>query len=490
MSCKLQLKEFVVRRKVLIFKIALRGADLFKMHSLIAVLLDKFVSDIGPEGPLKKACRSGRRNVTTILFLNYHHYPEVAKLLATRDDLRCVAISWELLRYLLAAFVRQPTIKEKNEHTATLGFRHEFRMAGPGTKIYRGRKKYRAFLRKFLPNLLERHGIDLVFNSDARYRREADFSRVASELGYPHICMPRDSMFIIPSTFENSVRRHRTLGTFHGHQLLVQNEATRQVFLQSGHARDDQITVLGAIRLDGFIQRVKSGAGHSSNRKTVAIFTWPLDRRARDGSVVELQDVAKSTIRAMARLAMRRSDVDFVVKLKGKHIQNGTLDSLRRIVVSVVGASNGLKKFAFYGDEVSAADVIFNASVVCGMQSTTVLEAAVARKPVILPHFKELRETHGADEVLMYGDCRDLFDIPNDENDLIDMVERRLEDGSIPDDRYQAMIDLFERHIAPLSGDGLEKCVNILTGYAEAGRQRRDSSSKMGANERLAHNAR
>jgi len=70
------------------------------------------------------------------------------------------------------------------------------------------------------------------------------------------------------------------------------------------------------------------------------------------------------------------------------------------------------------------------------------------------------------------------------------MVERRLEDGSIPDDRYQAMIDLFERHIAPLSGDGLEKCVNILTGYAEAGRQRRDSSSKMGANERLAHNAR
>lgn len=481
----MQLGELIFRAKLFAFKVVLRTVDLVQAHGLLVASFDRFIVGIDHDGVLKNVRRSDRSDIPTILFLNHPHYPAVAKTLAAREDLNCLAISQGLLKFLLAAFVHEYTTHEKavlarrydsteNNNLKPYGIRHDFRMAEPGSRIDKGRRNYQAFLRKILPSFLERHGIDLVFNSDARYRREADFSRVASELGYPHICMPRDSMFIVPSMFANSVRRHKNLGTFHGDQLFVQNEATRQVFLQSGHAQEDQVSVLGSIKMDDFIQHLNSGAKFLPARKMVLMFTWPLDRRTQDHTVIDLHGPAKDTIRAMTRLALQRPDVDFVVKMKGIHIQTGQRSSLQEVVSTIEGVSNGLENLKFYGDEKSSSDLILSASVICAMQSTTVLEAAASRKPVILPHFKTLRDTPSADEVLMFGDCRELFDVPDTEDDMVELIEQRLEDANIPDAIHQARLDLFERHIAPLSGDGTERCVNLLKEYALKGRQKRN----------------
>lgn len=457
--------------KMLAVKLFVRTADIVGAHALLAVLFNRFLADIGEDGTLKQLSKPVEGGPPTILFLNRPHYLDVVKTLASCGDFRCIDVSWGFLRYLLAAFVPEPD--QSDLMPGSMGLRHDFRMAGPGTAIFERRKKYRAFLRKLLPLWFRRNGIDLVLNSDARYRRETDIAQVASELGFPHICITRESMFTISAIFDRSVRRHRAFGKFTGDQIFVQNDVTRKVFLQSGYARDDQITILGSIRLDPFLRRIQKCTSPPSGRKMVLMFTWPSSRKASDDSKVDLLESAKRTVRAMARVAVRRPDVDFIIKPKANHVRMGQIEPFLEIVSDVIGSLDGASNFKILEDDAAASDLILRASVICAMQSTTVLEAAVAGKPVILPHFRDIRGAPCADEVLMYGDCRHLFDVPDDEDDLVRLIEWRLEDDIVPEEVRQEQREMFSRHVAPLAGNGIERCVDLLWQHVEEGRRQR-----------------
>ncbi|MCG8510927.1 MAG: hypothetical protein MI741_17020 [Rhodospirillales bacterium] len=463
--------EVVDRGKMLAIKLLVRTADAIGAHALLAVLFNRFLADIGEDGTLKPLSRPVESGPPTILFLNRPHYLDVVKTLASCGDFRCIDVSWGFLRYLLAAFVPEPD--QSDLMPGSMGGRHDFRMAGPGTAIFERRKKYRAFLRKLLPLWFRRNGIDIVLNSDARYRREADVAQVASELGFPHICIPRDSMFTISGTFSQSVKRHHLLGTFIGDQILVQNDVTRRVLLESGYARRDQITILGSIKMDSFLNRLRDQAGPPSGRKMVLMFTWPIWRPMNDGAAFDLDDCAKHTIRAMARVAVLRPDVDFVVKPKKNHVRVGQIEPYREIVSEVSGLPDGVSNFRFLEQDAAVSDLILDASVICTMQSTTVLEAAVTGKPIILPHLRAVREHPHADEVLMYADSRHLFDVPDDEDDLVRLIDWRLEDDTVPEEMRRERRELFSRHIAPLTGDGAERCANLLKKYVAEGRRQR-----------------
>ena len=109
------------------------------------------------------------------------------------------------------------------------------------------REAYRGFLRKFLPVFLRRLGVDIVVNSDARYRREADFVRVASELGVPHICYYREALYMQPAQFKHAVDRHRLLGPFYSRFIAVQNAVARQTFVEANICPHLKILLFGGV---------------------------------------------------------------------------------------------------------------------------------------------------------------------------------------------------------------------------------------------------
>jgi predicted glycosyltransferase len=111
-----------------------------------------------------------------------------------------------------------------------------------------------------------------------------------------------------------------------------------------------------------------------------------------------------------------------------------------------------------YGD---AHDLILSASVVIGLNSTTLIEAAMAGLPVILPYFRYVREgPHGVDVLLR--DKSDLFDVPDTAEDLIELVLRRLRDPSIPEEIMQRRRRLFAEAISPLDGEATERYLKLL----------------------------
>ena len=108
-----------------------------------------------------------------------------------------------------------------------------------------------------------------------------------------------------------------------------------------------------------------------------------------------------------------------------------------------------------------AHDLILNASVVVALNSTTLVEAAVAGLPVIMPNFRYLREGSYAGDILL-RDYSDLFDVPDTGEDLIEMVLYRLRDPSIPEKIMQRRRRLFADAISPLDGKAAERYLQLL----------------------------
>lgn len=246
--------EFKERARAALFGIVIRTADFLSLHRLLAQLCVYYVREIHDGNEIKFASgRTGEAKVT-ILILDALRFRGDVDILSKVPDLRILSVSWGLLRYLMAAYIYLPTNVEVA--ATTLNMREEFAKAGPGSAIFSQREKSRDFLRKFLPHFLALLNVDVVLNSDNRYRREADFTRIAVELGYKHICSYREALFTVPAIYQLGLERNQALRPFYGNLISVQNEVTRQMMIEAKLTDPEKIIVSGCMRMDDFLKEI------------------------------------------------------------------------------------------------------------------------------------------------------------------------------------------------------------------------------------------
>lgn len=457
-----------------IFFVMVRVLSALSMHTVLAKLSKPFVKEIDNTMSLNPVADKNDPSVVNVLVLSREHFRGDIHVLAKRDDVRCLDLSTQFQWFLLRCFVKEPSADA--QINSEWGVRSEFRMAPPGSEIYEARSRYRKFLRKFLPIFLKQFHVDIVVNSDERWRRQADLTRVATEQGFPHVCIEREAMFLSDALFHNSFERHKRLGKFHGHMLAVQNQSVKDILVGSGYAKEDQVMISGCLRMDSLLEQLKNAPGHQPDKKRVLMFTWQDSKVLRDGTIIDVFDATKACVRAMTRLALKRPDVEFIIKFKEIHlrtvkkvhlkpedrdagIRKGQKDVLQDVIREMSDDGEIPDNFVFNADNFATADLIESATVICGMQSTTVLEAGIAGKPIILPHFAFLRDKPGADQYLFYRDCYHLFDVPHDEFEMEALLAQRLDDPSVPEMTTKAIQELFDRYVSPIDGQATERLV-------------------------------
>ena len=430
-----------------------------ELYSILAGFSTRFVQPIGEEKSQAKS---------TVLVTDYERFRGDIDIFSRHPEFQFLSITPTFLLHLLGTFVREPSQKEWTESTHEIGVRGEFAAEKPGTEIAKQREAYRGFLRKFLPVFLRRLGVDIVVNSDARYRREADFIRVASELGVPHICYYREALYMQPAHFKHAVDRHRLFGPFFSRFIAVQNAVARQTFVEAKICPPENILIRGCPRMDNFIQRINNQetCQSASRSKQVAFFSCPRGAQLKDLSYFSFLEASLAVMRAFARLAVEHPEIHFVIKMKDMHLKgpnNGQMgDYLGEIEQSAKRPFDSLPNIEFCTERMAAQEIIFTSDVVCGMQSTTVLEAAIAEKPIILPHVKEVRDKDRADEVLMFRDYYHLFDVPDHEEDIDRLILARLENPTISECLMHERRRIFEEFVSPLTGDATARSLDIF----------------------------
>ena len=210
--------------------------------------------------------------------------------------------------------------------------------------------------------------------------------------------------------FERVYRERR--GPFTGRKILVYNQIERDLQIRAGVAEPSRIEIVGMPRLDR-MHAWRHGNMHTvqCNRILFFVFSsatgmprvvrkaetpgqvWFEEQEERDDGDISLAQLSEGTCRALLQVARDNPDIDIVVKSKGRRRD---LNETAGLFGFASEAELPLNMKIVHGGDV--LELIAEASVVCGFNSTALLEAAAAGKPVVMPWFAEAQ----APEVLPY----------------------------------------------------------------------------------------
>jgi hypothetical protein len=114
-------------------------------------------------------------------------------------------------------------------------------------------------------------------------------------------------------------------------------------------------------------------------------------------------------------------------------------------------------------------DAILRSNVVCGFQSTTLFEAGLARKPVVIPYFSEFsRTTDGAK--YPFREFLDAFDVADNKKAFKELIRHRLADSNIDPIAQERRNHYFSTYVSDLDGQSLLKTEKLIVNLLENGR--------------------
>ncbi len=239
--------------------------------------------------------------------------------------------------------------------------------------------------------------------------------------------------------------------------------------------------ILGCARMDPFLGRI--GEPPPEGKTIIALFTAPANV-SRSAGGEEFEEISHSMVlaaRAAARLLKSRPGVELHVKMKSQGSVARWREKLEPYKAAVIEEFGEVPANVVFLDmNAPAHDLILASTVVVASQSTVVLEAALAGKPVILPHFKFVREHPEAPRSLMYREHHALFDVPEDEADLERLLVFRLANPHVDESVMAARRELFARYVSTLDAAAAERCAALIRRLAETGRETRRKNRSRG----------
>ena len=289
------------------------------------------------------------------------------------------------------------------------------------------KRDYRAFLSRMWRSLQRHVRIDAVVTGNFGYWAERELAAALEQLGVPFIAMHKESLKTQGYVdFIEKVYRERR-GLFTGRRILVYNEIERQLQIDAGVVAPGRITVGGMPRLDRLHAWRRSAANTATTnqrRPQVLFFSFipkgVLPRIVRkshtsqgaweeelgeDLADLSWQELATSTHRAMLQLARETPEITVVVKAKeARRERSGTIEMLRD------GQGHPANLHIVVGSD--PLELITASDVVCGFNTTALLEAISAGKPVVVPRFAEARDERMIPYVVDLEDAVDHADSP------------------------------------------------------------------------------
>ena len=292
--------------------------------------------------------------------------------------------------------------------------------AQPKAPVKQLRPLLRKFLLAFLPHFYRRVPVDCVVRTDVKLGTDYDWCAVSEQLGVRYVLLQRENLIGQPPGFVAwQIERDRAIGRFEGSHLITYNHCSRDRYVKVGVADPEQTSVLGCLRMDRLIRSAREEKLRNRQNR-ITVFPIAFGRASNDTTRRVFDDVYG----VIGQFALDHPDISVVIKIK-KQWAKGNPDiaigqSLKENGIDPSQLSN--LHFTAEGD---AQDFIFASDVVVGLNSTTILEAAVAGRPVIAPAFDVLR-TDDIWPQIKFADDLDIFDVPRDAAEFGEMLERRM----------------------------------------------------------------
>jgi hypothetical protein len=277
--------------------------------------------------------------------------------------------------------------------------------------------------------------VDVALTGNFAYFTEREFATVLEAASTPFIALHKENVRPPRRVHDywHAIYKQRR-GKFTGRKILVYNDVERDLEISSGIVDPDKVIVTGAPRLDRIHRWRREHAGQKNGmtrpqvlffgfsrqdkltaiqRKPAAGVTGNMEAMEGDWGKLSWNGLGESTHHAMIDLACKHPDIQVIVKTKGQRRKQGD-------ILSMLAAGGG--EFPPNLRVITGGDpfeLIANACVVVGFNTTGLLEAIAAGKPVIVPWFAEASESAMRDHIIDLGNAVDYAGSPEEMIEII-----------------------------------------------------------------------
>lgn len=423
-----------------------------KWHGLLAFIYSLIIKELTSDGKTKRLSKQARNNKLTILVLSRDGFRSDIDCIVNTNEFRVLVIPVQWQRRLVYQFypieLQKYGFKNNPDH---INYRYK-----------KEQKEIRGFLYEFLKSLYKRIVIDCIISPHHRWAADMDWGAVSTKLGVPHILIARDSQFASSHFLLNEMKLLFKDGMpkFEGKHVIVQSKLDIPVYVDTGYVKPERINSLGRPRMDDFIRNKKEKRHAKKERKKKVVFLPFSYNKKGTLERSDLFSYVNELHLFFIQFAIRYPEIDVVMKPKPKSFHKWKEEVLYEAIKDSNIDINRIPNLIVRCD-IDIHSLFFESDVVCGLNTSALLEAAVIGLPIIIPYFKELQNPK-YDERLYYRDAYHLFDIAKDLGELESLILKRLRNPAIDEKVMEGLKALFERYVSCLKGDATEKYVNKI----------------------------
>ena len=274
--------------------------------------------------------------------------------------------------------------------------------------IDKEKKAYKKFLNIFLNYLLSEVSVDAFMSANYVYSWQQELTDICLERNIPFIILHKEGM-TSPSQYTNLVKTY-TNGRFRASKMLLYNDNIKRALLDAkieGITTKNIVTV-GVPRFDKYFNIDDKGVN-------VVFFSFFMEDKLRHLDISEeltddlLQKATAFHIEIM-RLAKKIQNINVTIKTKsGDRYLNYVLQIAKK------NGFIGLKNLKIINTG-TPYDLINDAFLVGGLNSSVLIEAMIAKRQIFMPNFKS---TYFEDYFI---NNEDLIQYVNSAEDLINFI--------------------------------------------------------------------
>ncbi len=280
------------------------------------------------------------------------------------------------------------------------------------------KQAYRAFMVRMWSVLQKFIRCDAVLTGNFSYHAEQEFAGALEELGTPFIALHKESLRP-PKLSEFYAEHYRTKrAPFCGRKILAYNELEKQAQIRGEIVPAERIVVTGSPRFDTLHElRKQSASQHGSPKHRPRILFFFFTQRPLTflqhtehhqwAETIQWNDLLRDTFLGVLQAARQSQEIEVIIKTKSEKIHTDVLQSLLDSVQEIPPNVNIIESG-------SPLHLIVESDVVCGFNTTAILDALALDKPAVVPRFAEAVQPEFQPFIVNYGAAVEYADSPEE----------------------------------------------------------------------------
>jgi len=410
---------------------------------ILAWLCSKSIKEISPDGKYTNFKSGFNKGMISALFLSHERFRDDPFVLSATKKVRVLIITNHWQSRFVNIYYPQGIVKDM-----------VLQSMEPDSPLVGSQEKFHTFLRVFLTSLYKIVQVDFVIGSDVRNQFDFDWGVVSKEMGKVYITFHRENLVASIKSYNTARERMNKHKRFRGDHIIVHNNIERKMFIESRYVDESQISALGCLRMDNYIKRMKKGNFPKTKKKRFLFFSFDIPSVGID--------VYHKVLGAVLQLTIQHPEIDVVIKPKADFYVKGEKKTMDKIFKDAEIYPDKIQNLQILPYE-DAQLLILESDVICAINSTVMLEAGIAGKPIIVPFFKECQESDDRLNNIKLKEYFHLFEVAIDEIELKSKVLKNLcNQIKISKEIMEGRRKVFEEFVSSMEGNVTEKYLSLL----------------------------